>query len=126
MRVARTEPTLRDMLQQFRHLFDHLIYGDSEARSLTPRESIKTALDDTGEFQPLNRIESAAGPTAIDMPSIFTIKSVAVVHSPETSAVPLAEAVDDEPAGMVAADRNVRPTGAAGPVCRPWKNRKRP
>jgi hypothetical protein len=26
-RVARTEPTLRDMLQQFRHLFDHLVYG---------------------------------------------------------------------------------------------------
>jgi hypothetical protein len=26
-RIARTEPTLRDMLQQFRHLFDHLIFG---------------------------------------------------------------------------------------------------
>jgi hypothetical protein len=26
-RVARTEPTLRDMLQQFRHQFDHMIYG---------------------------------------------------------------------------------------------------
>ncbi len=26
-RIARTEPTLRDMLQQFRHLFDHVIYG---------------------------------------------------------------------------------------------------
>lgn len=26
-RVARTEPTLRDMLQQFRLLFDHVIYG---------------------------------------------------------------------------------------------------
>ncbi|MCS6852380.1 MAG: hypothetical protein NZ700_14545 [Gemmataceae bacterium] len=26
-RIARTEPTLRDMLQQFRHLFDHLVYG---------------------------------------------------------------------------------------------------
>ena len=25
--VAATEPTLRDMLQQFRHLFDHLVYG---------------------------------------------------------------------------------------------------
>ena len=25
--VARTEPTLRDMLQQFRQLFDHLVYG---------------------------------------------------------------------------------------------------
>jgi hypothetical protein len=26
-RVARTEPTLRDMLQQYRHLFDHVVYG---------------------------------------------------------------------------------------------------
>jgi hypothetical protein len=26
-RVARTEPTIRDMLQQFRHLFDHLVFG---------------------------------------------------------------------------------------------------
>src|SRR5207237_7308598 len=26
-RVARTEPTLRDMLQQYRHLFDHLVFG---------------------------------------------------------------------------------------------------
>jgi hypothetical protein len=95
MRIARTEPTLRDMLQQFRHLFDHIVYGESDTRSLVPRESIKSALDDTADM-PLNRIE--AKPTAIDMPSIFTVKSVAVVHSPETPAVPLAEAVDDEPA----------------------------
>jgi hypothetical protein len=27
LRVARTEPTLRDMLQQYRHLFDHVVYG---------------------------------------------------------------------------------------------------
>jgi hypothetical protein len=26
-RVAHTEPTLRDMLQQFRHLFDHLVFA---------------------------------------------------------------------------------------------------
>src|SRR5262249_4630231 len=26
-RIARTEPTLRDMLQQFRHLYDRLVYG---------------------------------------------------------------------------------------------------
>ncbi len=31
-RIARTEPTLRDMLQQFRHLFDHMIYGPDDAR----------------------------------------------------------------------------------------------
>jgi hypothetical protein len=29
IRVARTEPTLRDMLQQYRHLFDHLVYGEA-------------------------------------------------------------------------------------------------
>ncbi|MHB1426053.1 MAG: hypothetical protein ACYC3I_23060, partial [Gemmataceae bacterium] len=30
--VARTEPTLRDMLQQFRHQFDHVVYGPSPDR----------------------------------------------------------------------------------------------
>lgn len=32
-RIARTEPTLRDMLQQFRHLFDHVVYGPDDAIS---------------------------------------------------------------------------------------------
>ena len=27
-RVAKSEPTLRDMLQQFRHLFDHMVLDD--------------------------------------------------------------------------------------------------
>ncbi|HZT81755.1 MAG TPA: hypothetical protein VFA26_16130 [Gemmataceae bacterium] len=31
-RIARTEPTLRDMLQQFRHLFDHVVYGTEDER----------------------------------------------------------------------------------------------
>ena len=35
-RIARTEPTLRDMLQQFRHLFDHMIYGPDDARMPEP------------------------------------------------------------------------------------------
>jgi hypothetical protein len=30
-RVARTEPTLRDMLQQFRQHFDHVVYGSGDA-----------------------------------------------------------------------------------------------
>jgi hypothetical protein len=30
LRIARTEPTLRDMLQQCRHLFDHLVYGPED------------------------------------------------------------------------------------------------
>ncbi|MCS6866313.1 MAG: hypothetical protein RMJ56_10845 [Gemmataceae bacterium] len=33
LRIARTEPTLRDMLQQFRHLFDHVVYGPDDGVS---------------------------------------------------------------------------------------------
>ena len=32
-RIARTEPTLRDMLQQFRHFFDKIVYG-AESESI--------------------------------------------------------------------------------------------
>jgi hypothetical protein len=35
-RIARTEPTLRDMLQQFRHLFDFVVYGEASAGALVP------------------------------------------------------------------------------------------
>jgi hypothetical protein len=35
-RVARTEPTLRDMLQQFRHLFDHVVFGASDPGLVDP------------------------------------------------------------------------------------------
>jgi len=38
-RIARTEPTLRDMLQQLRHLFDHVIYGAEEDRVIRPTET---------------------------------------------------------------------------------------
>lgn len=38
LRIARTEPTLRDMLQQFRRLFDRLVYGQetSEESEIPP------------------------------------------------------------------------------------------
>ena len=36
-RVAATEPTLRDMLQQFRHLFDHVVYGPDDVRTDPPK-----------------------------------------------------------------------------------------
>ncbi|MFO0803763.1 MAG: hypothetical protein U0791_11675 [Gemmataceae bacterium] len=48
LRIAATEPTLRDMLQQFRHLFDHVVYGPEDASP--PREQasnrITEALDE--------------------------------------------------------------------------------
>ena len=43
-RVARTEPTLRDMLQQFRHQFDHVVYGlhEDETRRQGDKEPSET------------------------------------------------------------------------------------
>jgi len=38
LRIARTEPTLRDMLQQFRHLFDHVVYGPDDQSPVGTRE----------------------------------------------------------------------------------------
>jgi hypothetical protein len=63
--IARTEPTLRDMLQQLRHLFDHLVYGEVQ----------KTAYDDM----------DAAGKTAGPAP---TIKSVTVIETPASAEEP--------------------------------------
>ncbi|MCI0642712.1 MAG: hypothetical protein L0Y72_03565 [Gemmataceae bacterium] len=56
--IARTEPTLRDMLQQCRHLFDHLVYGEVQ----------KTAYEET-EAQPRNAFAPA-------------VKSFVVVETP--------------------------------------------
>ncbi len=40
-RIARTEPTLRDMLQQFRHLFDHIVYGPEDGRTASAEASVR-------------------------------------------------------------------------------------
>ena len=72
VRVARTEPTLRDMLQQLRHLFDHLVYGPEEAGeaprkpSQEPLASRLLGYDDAPAFQPeaeskQNRIDALLG-----------------------------------------------------------------
>lgn len=41
--IARTEPTLRDMLQQFRQLFDHLVYGEVQKAAYETAGSDRTA-----------------------------------------------------------------------------------
>lgn len=38
--AARTEPTLRDMLQQFRHLYDHMVAEESGTSRIEPMENI--------------------------------------------------------------------------------------
>jgi hypothetical protein len=68
-RIAKTEPTLRDMLQQYRQLFDHLVYGEVQ----------KTAYDSDA---PSSRIRQGMGNGTPQ------VKSVVVVETPSGSADP--------------------------------------
>src|SRR5262249_12140297 len=102
-RVAKTEPTLRDMLQQFRHLFDHLVYGGGEDRS--PRLT-----ENSATHPPV-----ASRVPAPDMPP--EVKSVIVV---ETLATQTNAAAATSPPHLAelwvqefrAARRNLEPDGA--------------
>jgi hypothetical protein len=72
-RVARTEPTLRDMLQQFRHLFDLVVFGpavEERVRAEAAPEAEALVEPDS----PPNRVAEVE-----EMPAV---KSVAVVETP--------------------------------------------
>ncbi len=84
--VARTEPTLRDMLQQFRHQFDHVVYGREDDK-VTRRQGDTVTEDDIPA--PDERM-----PVSADLPA--EVKSVIVVESPDSvSALPPDCAVED-------------------------------
>jgi hypothetical protein len=71
-RVAHTEPTLRDMLQQFRHLFDYVVFGhSSEDRPASPFSREPAADADTAPEGLIPYVE---------LPS--EVKSVVVVETP--------------------------------------------
>lgn len=73
IRIAKTEPTLRDMLQQYRQLFDHLVYGEVQ----------KTAYDsEPATNAPSPRISQA------QMEGTPYVKSVVVVETPAGAADP--------------------------------------
>lgn len=70
-RIARTEPTLRDMLQQFRHLFDHVVYETAdEPKSVVPRPSTESRIQ-SSEMPTANRIAEFA-PTDYAFPDVMT------------------------------------------------------
>lgn len=65
--VARTEPTLRDMLQQFRHLFDALVFGEGAA----PKETSRIA-EPTPKIKSVVVVETPADPQAPPVAKITT------------------------------------------------------
>jgi hypothetical protein len=79
-RVARTEPTLRDMLQQFRHLFDLVVFGAGVEERSRPEPQVETPAPEAQA--PVNRM-SAVEP-------VPEVKSLVVVETPAEPPAPAA------------------------------------
>ncbi len=86
--VARTEPTLRDMLQQFRHLYDHVVADDHAVTRVEPIDNFVTgefdAADDVPQAvvaeEPSNRVSALLGhdsPYSVKAAEIITAVPVA-------------------------------------------------
>jgi hypothetical protein len=99
-RIARTEPTLRDMLQQFRHQFDHVVYGALSEDKETRRQGDR----DTDNAVAADRLPAPELPPEV--------KSVVVVETPANDqgpALSLPALWDQE---VRAARRKLEPEGA--------------
>lgn len=86
--IARTEPTLRDMLQQFRRLFDHVVFGEVQ----------KAAFD--AETPTVTTTVLPPG----DMPA--SVKSAIVVEVPAQTTLPRASAETFDLRGLWAQSLN--------------------
>jgi hypothetical protein len=98
LRIARTEPTLRDMLQQFRHLFDYTVYGESAGAAYEKADDVQA------------QAAALVPPPAADLP--LPVKSMIVVETPAnppTARPNLRELWDQE---MRSARRKLEPEGA--------------
>jgi hypothetical protein len=105
LQIARTEPTLRDMLQQLRHLFDHLVYGEEV------RARAAASTDAEPAPAPAAPVTARQVPTAELPPAV---KSVLIVETPAVrpagAPVPaLGELFEQE---QQAARRQLEPEGA--------------
>ena len=71
-----TEPTLRDMLQQCRHLFDHIVYGQDAWNNR--REPADRRYPDCGRFR--DRLPADPEPDQIMFDNV-ALKSVAIIRA---------------------------------------------
>jgi hypothetical protein len=76
-RVARTEPTLRDMLQQFRHQFDHVVYGPAAGWDDRPAPAAPPA-------EAVNRLP----PPEVERPTVKSYMTVETPAEPPVEAPP--------------------------------------
>ena len=117
-RIASTEPTLRDMLQQFRHLFDHIVYGPEDLQpGVRSQESgVREQESDDRRGAP-SRIAALLGeddePEAVEE---IRIKSVEIVQTPAEPPLPIANEESEETAAS--ADSSMSPDSC--PVSPGW------
>ena len=99
VRIAATEPTLRDMLQQFRHLFDHVVYGPDDfvqGPGARGQGSVRTMPAPEGVEPPVNRIsdiETPEPPPARQEPTTNRVATL-VDPAPEPEAPPAVRVID--------------------------------
>ena len=109
-RVARTEPTLRDMLQQFRHQFDHVVFGGNDERRASATEPY---LETEAPVNHLPVAEVFAPPLATPTKLPPEIKSVVVVQTSKTSGESASAATGEQwDQEIRSARRKLEPEGA--------------
>lgn len=95
LRIARTEPTLRDMLQQFRHLFDHVVYGpdDSGAGTGSRAPEAPKALEASrpAPVAPLAAERAPSGFVSLDLPAARFDVAAEAAALPEPASAPAVE-----------------------------------
>src|SRR6185437_10148092 len=84
-RIAGTEPTLRDMLQQFRHLFDHVIYGPEDGQ-VEVQNRIAAEMVDAGRGVPDDEPQPEVQNRIAEEQEEITFKSVEIVELGEPGA----------------------------------------
>jgi hypothetical protein len=78
-RIAKTEPTLRDMLQQFRHQFDRVVYGEGSVSPLTDPSHRAS------EYVPVPVPDAPTSNRLAPISQPPTVKSVIMVETPAAS-----------------------------------------
>ncbi len=112
-RVAASEPTLRDMLQQFRHLYDHVVHdGETRNGSATATMPNIAQYGNTIEAEPTDAHDEAVVPLIPDW-TTSTTKSYAPTVPETTSRIGALLGHDVEPMAFKSVEIIVQETPAA-------------
>jgi hypothetical protein len=124
-RIAGTEPTLRDMLQQCRHLFDHLVYGpdDNQESGVRSQETGDPGQETGDRRQEPERSMPVEFPAAIDtghLPPeepLDTATRIAALLGRDDAEVPAGITFNAEvPAGITFKQVDIVETSAEPPI----------